>query len=139
MNKILKNGTIFVLTIMLPFTVLTACNDGKGGDGTTPGGNPPTQQTTPTPTPDPAPVPVPKKKSTTPTKKSAKSINELLGTALEAQIQKEEAASVPTQTDETAEKIEEANEAQHEVKRALITIAQENKGNFNNLFICGSS
>lgn len=53
MNKILKNGTIFVLTIMLPFTVLTACNDGKGGDGTTPGGNPPTQQTTPTPTPGP--------------------------------------------------------------------------------------
>lgn len=53
MNKILKNGAIFVLTIILPFTVLTACNDGKGGDGTTPGGNPPTQQTTPTPTPGP--------------------------------------------------------------------------------------
>lgn len=54
MNKILKNGTIFVLTIMLPFTVLTACNDGKGGDGTTPGGDPPTSQVTPsTPTPGP--------------------------------------------------------------------------------------
>ena len=53
MNGFLKKGTVLVLTVLLPFTMLTACNDGKGGDGTTPGGNPPTQQTTPTPTPGP--------------------------------------------------------------------------------------
>ena len=55
MSGILKKSTILVLTVLLPLTtVLTACNDGKGGDGTTPGGDPPTSQVTPsTPTPGP--------------------------------------------------------------------------------------